>query len=296
MKNIFIVFLAFFCNYTVIAQPDSYSRDGAEKTAKSMKELFTESILFSKGILKIDGDRGNNKPAVLEAIQQSDKVIKEFETKVEEFIQSKPTKTIIKSYFNTVTSKANSVSNAIENAADGLLNGRSISYVSYLQNLYLYQAFIAGAIKIYPEALSLQEKLDEVSQAIQKYGSRESYIAKLEKNNIDWVKNQRMKPAVFSDPSLEARAKQQYEAWAAAQKLVVTKVHITSNWTIEKNILDVPLHKEVQVSFAIKKADGSCGFSSAYMRQIYEGGGKYSAANMIMPNSVLTVPCENLNK
>ena len=105
-----------------------------------------------------------------------------------------------------------------------------------------------------------------------------------------------MKKAVMSDASIEQMVKKQYESSWASDKLTVVKVHITSAWVIEKNALDIPLYKEAEVNMAIKKADGSCGFAAGRVQQTYEGGGKYSAATLVMPGSPITVPCENLNK
>ncbi|MBL7746292.1 MAG: hypothetical protein JNM19_02590 [Chitinophagaceae bacterium] len=295
------VFLLLFISVAGIAaaQPggtSGYTRGGAEATMKFTKILFEEPFIFSKGSLNIPGDKGNNKPAVLEALAESDKVIQEYGAKITEFLNSKPTAVIIKNSFNKVTSKAHGLQYAIQKAAEGYNEWRTLSSVSFLQELYLYQAFLAGAMRVYPEAISLQEKYDEATAAIKVYGSREDYMAKMEKNQQDYAKNMRLKKAVFNDASLEASAKKQYEAAWAVDKVTVVKVNITSSWVIEKNLLDIPLHKEVEVNFAIKKADGSCAFAAGYMRSVYEGGGRYSAASLIMPGAPQTAPCENLTK
>lgn len=295
MKILFSIYALLF-SFSLFAQPSGYTRDGAAATLKYTKILFDEPFVLSKGNVNIPGDKADNKPAVLEALAASDKVIKEYEAKITEFLNSKPTAIILKQSFNTVTNKANGLRGAIEKAAEGFNEWRTLSSVTFLQDLYLYQAFIGGAIRVYPEAISLQEKYDEATEAIKKYGSREDYMAKLQKNQSDYVKNLRMKKAVFNDAAMESAARKQYEAAWAADKVSVTKVHITSNWVIEKNILDIPLHKEVEVNFAIKKADGSCSLAAAYMRCTYEGGGKYSAPTLLMPGAPITVPCENLSK
>lgn len=282
------------------AQPggnrDGYSRDGATATVKQMQNLFTESFLFKKGTLNVSGDKGDNKPAILEAIATSDAVIKDFEQKVDEFIKNKPAPSVLKSQYHHVVSEANALAGAIEKADDGLKNWRSMSAVSFLQDLHLYKAYIAGAVKVYPEAISLQEKLEQADEAIKRIGSREDYMAKMQKNQLDYVKSLRMKPAVFKDAAIEKMVKAKYEQWAAADKVTVTLVNITSDWTIEKNGLDIPVEKNVQVNMAVKKADGSCGFATGTVRQAYEGGGKYSAPGLTMPSPVIVVPCENLPK
>lgn len=300
IKTAFLAVLVFIKSSTMLAQPggnrDGYSRDGAMATQKQMQYLFTESFLFKKGTLNIPGDKAGSKPAVEEAIAASDAVIKDFEKKTEEFVKSNPSKQVLKSQMHAVTATVNGLAGAITKAADVYNNWRSIAAVSFLQDLYLYQAYITAAIKVYPEAISLQEKLEEVNAAIKKNGTREDYMAKMEKNQLDYIKSLRMKPAVFKDAAIEKMAKVKYEQWAAADKVTVTLVNITSDWTVEKNAFDIPLSKEVQVNMAVKKADGSCGFATGTVRQVYEGGGKYSAPGLTMPSPVITVPCENLPK
>lgn len=295
MKTIFLSLFSLCCwIIPAKAQPSGYSRGGAEATMKQMKLLFTESFLFSKGSLNIPGDQANNKPAVLSALSESDKVITEFEQKVDAFIQSKPVAAVLKSSYASVVSTAKRAAVAIEQAARAKKEYRVMSAVSFLQELYLYKAYIAAAMKVYPEALSMQEQLDAVEAAIQSQGSREDYIALMEKNQLDYVKGLRMKKAVASDPGIEKMVKSSYETSWAADKLTVVKVHIVSAWTIEKNVLDIPLHKELEVNMAIKKADGSCALAAGYVRAEYEGGGKYGAPFLLMPTPPTTVPCENI--
>lgn len=301
MKTLFTMTIVLLFSTTITtAQPggnkNGYSRTGSQETMKEMKNLFTESFLFSKGVLNVSGEKGENKPAILEAIANSDATIKEFEKKVEEFLKTKPAANILKSDYHKVTSKANGLSKAIENADDGLKNWRSLTAVSFLQDLYLYKAYLTAAVKVYPEAISLQEKLEEAEAAIKRMPSREDYIAKMEKNKVDYLKSLRMKNAVISDAKIEAAAKKEYENSWKDDKVTVTKVHITTNWTIEKNALDIPVSKEVEVNFAIKKGDGTCAFATGRMYSVYEGGGKYGAAYLIMPSPPITIPCENLPK
>ena len=285
-----------FCAIGSFAQRTAYSREGAEATSKQVELLFKDPFIFKNGKVNLSGDKTENKSAVMEALAISDQVIKEYEDKVDAFIKSKPTAIVVKDGYQSVTAKVKSLSIAIDKAADGYKNWRSLSTVSFLQDLYLYQAFIKGALKVYPEAISLEEKLGEVKAAIDLYGTRENYLNKMEKNQAEYVKNLRMKKAVMVDATVEANAKKQYEQNWQSEKLVVTKVNITTIWIIEKNALDIPLHKEVEVNLAIKKADGSCAIASGYVRATYEGGGKYGAPLLIMPTHPIVLPCENLTK
>lgn len=297
MKLKLFVCAIFLC-FTIYssAQRAGYSRDGAQATMKYVDILFKDPFLFKKGKLAIPGDKAEIKSVVIEALAESDKVIKEYEEKIDEFIKSKPTAIVVKESYKNVTSQLNGLPFAIQKAKDGYDNWRSLSTVSFLQDLILYKTFISSAMKVYPEAISLEEKLEEVNAAIDKYGSRDAYVNKMEKNQADYVKSLRMKKPVMTDATVEGNAKKQYESNWQSEKLVVTKVNITTIWTIEKNALGIPLHKEVEVNLAIKKADGSCAIASGYVRSTYEGGGKYSSPLLIMPTPPITLPCENLSK
>lgn len=295
MKTISFYFFSFLLfNVSVWAQPSGYTRGGAEATMKQMKLLFTESFLFSRGMPNIPGDLANSKPAVLAALAESDKVITEFDQKVTEFINSKPTAAVLKSNYSNVISISNRAALAITKAASAKDEYRVMSAVVFLQELYLYKAYINAAIRLYPEAISLQEQQEILEAAISKQGSREEYMARMEKNQIDYVKSLRMKNAVATDPAIEKMVKAAYEKSWAADKVTVIKVHIVSHWVIEKNVLDIPLNKELDVNMAIKKADGSCALAAGRVRAEYEGGGKYGSPYLSMPSPPTTVPCENI--
>jgi hypothetical protein len=300
MKNILCFALICFGHLLTYSQPggnkNGYSREGAKTTSNEMNTLFIESFLFSKGTINMPGEKAENRPAVEEAITNSDYVIKEFEQKVDEFLKSKPSPQILKSNYNSVVKIAQRYSSAIKDADDGLKNWKSLSAISYLQNLYLYKAYITAAIKVYPEAISLQENIEVLNDAINGYGTKESYMQRLVNNKIAYIKSLKMKPAAFKDASIEKMVKSQYENTSGQDKLTVTHVHITTLWTLEKNTLDIPISKEAEVNMAIKRADGTCGFATGRIRQEYKGGGNYSVARLIMPSPVIVVPCENLPK
>ncbi len=119
------------------AQPPGYTtaRGNAEATSKSMKLLFTESFLFAKGTLNVKVD---SKPAVLEAIAESDKVIEEYEQKVDEFVKSKPVTSVIKSQYHLIVSEVNASSNAIEKAASAKNEYRVMSGNKGISRGYFY--------------------------------------------------------------------------------------------------------------------------------------------------------------
>ncbi len=106
MKS-FLSVLFFVSSICLYGQPSGYTRGGAEATAKSMKLLFTESFLFSKGGLNVPGGKANSKSDVVEALTESDKVITEYEQKVDEFVKSKPVASVLKSQYHEMVSKVN---------------------------------------------------------------------------------------------------------------------------------------------------------------------------------------------
>ncbi|MFT3682048.1 MAG: hypothetical protein QM791_17365 [Ferruginibacter sp.] len=270
------------------------SRDAGLTTLEYIKQLIKEPFLLKRGELRIGGDTTESEPAVNNALAASDAVIKEHEDKVEEFLATKPSATFTKVGRNTAEIKGKSVYDAIAKTDEVYKTERSISNVYYLQQLYLLQAYLAGAVKIYPDIPSLKEHHAAVAAAINRIGSRQTYIAKLKANYAEWAKNLRMIPAVMNDPSIERLIKADFPKSFTNEKMTVTKVNIVTPWIIEKNGIDIPLHKELQVNLAVKKADGTCGLASAYVRQVYEGGGKYGGAYMNMPSAVTTIPCENV--
>jgi hypothetical protein len=269
------------------------TREDAKLALQYIRDLVQEPFLLKRGELQV-GAFSEDEAAVKSALTASDVVIKEHEDKVEEFLQTNPSPSVTGNGLTYAKAKSSSVSALIKQADDAYKNERSIGSVYYLQQLHLYKTYLAGAMKIYPQENSLKENYGLAAAAIERIGSRESYITKLKANYATWVKNMRMRPAVMSDPSVEKLVKTEFQQQFASSKITVTKVNIVTAWIIEKNALDIPLHKELTVVIAVKKADGTCGLASAYVRQVYEGGGRYGGAYMNMPSPITTLPCENL--
>lgn len=271
------------------------SRDAANSTLEYIKQLIKEPFLLKRGELRIGGDSTQRESAINNALAASDAVIKEHEDKVEEFLNTKPSATFTNVGRNAAEVKGKSVYGAIKKAEEAYNSERSMSNVYYLQQLYLLRTYLAGAVKIYPDIPSLKENYDAVKAAIDRFGSRQGYMAKLKENYKEWAKNLKMDKAVQQDPAIEKLVKKEFEEWGSWDKMSVTKVTLASPWRLEKNGLDIPVKKEVYVNIAFKKPDGNCGLAVAYMVQEYEGGGKYGGAYMTMPSILATVvPCENL--
>lgn len=270
------------------------SRGDAITALKYIDSLIKYPFILKRGNINIGGDNADNEAFINAALEASDAVIKEHENKVDEFLKTAPNSTFTNNGKKTAEIKSKFVLNAITKAEEEYKTARSMANVYYMQEIYLYQAYIAGAMKIYPEITSLKEYYDAATAAIQKLGSRKAYVAKIKSNYKDWVKNLRLKPSMMTDAAIEQLVKTSFPKEFPQEKMTVTKVHITTVWMIEKNVLDIPLHKEIEVNLAIKKADGSCGLAAAYVRKVYEGGGNYGEAYLMMPSAITIVPCENI--
>lgn len=268
-------------------------RDAHKLTLQYVADLIQEPFLLKRGQMLV-GEFSEDEAAVKNALANSDAVIKEHEAKITEFLQTNPASNAIQNGLSYAKAKGNFVQTLIKQTEDAVKNARSIGHVYYLQQLHLCRAYLAGAVKVYPNENTLKENYNLAVAAIERIGTRESYMAQLKANYAHYIKNLRMRPAVAKDAAIEKLVKNEFERQFTSSKITVTKVNIVTHWDIEKNALDIPLHKELAVVVAIKKADGTCGLASAYVRQIYEGGGRYDAPYMNMPSAITTLPCENL--
>lgn len=273
------------------------SRETLMDGSKTIGDLLQNPILFTKGKFQLAGNDANNDKAALAALAQSDAVIKEYQMKMDAFLKEKAPAVLLKNAYTKVISNTNGIPSAIKAVAEGTQNGKNFSFLLYVQDLYLYEAYLSNMIKVYPESIALQEKLENIQTAIQQYGNKEAFMVKMQQNKLDYLKNLKLSTAGMTDAKLEKTIKEQYEKWFEEAKLTVTKVVITSTvWTLEKNVLDIPLHREIAAQLAIKKPDGSCGIAYTYVRETYLGGGQYSAPTVISPTGPTIIPCENLKK
>lgn len=270
-------------------------RDSRTATIEYMEQLIREPFLFTKGELKIGGDSTQRESAVNNALAASDAVIKQHEEKVMEFLNTQPEELITKPDLGAAKAKASAVTIAIKKAEEAYKTETSIASVYYLQQLYLYKAYLDGALKIFPGDATLKQHQDMVVAAIDKMGSRQGYMNKLKENYKEWVKNLKIGKPVLSDPAIEKLVTKEFESWGSWDKMKVTKVNIVKPWILEKNALDIPVKKETHVHIAFTKPDGSCGLGTMYVVQEYEGGGKYGTPYTTFPTILAsTIPCENV--
>lgn len=271
------------------------TRDSRMATVNASETLFDKPFIFNKAYLNIGGDKLNDRAYIEEKLKESDAVIEDYKNQIDAFLASNPEKKMYQNDQSAVAVKAGFAVGFIKKAEDVFKNYRTLGSVTAYQDLLICKNFIESVKKVFPQEPALDANLTKLNQALQQYGSRESFMNKMGANQKEFVKNLRMGKAVTSNPAIEKSAKQQFEsADMSSQKYTVTKVNIVNDWKLTKNELDIPLYKELFVNLAIKFADGKCGLANAWMRQDYEGGGKYGSAQLTMPGAIQELPCENL--
>lgn len=281
--------------YNSLAGGKENLRQQRNETAAAATELFSTPYIYAKAAMNVGGEDVNNEAAILQALQASNDLLLEYTRRVDEFIASKPEPAMYMSKQPTVADRAKAAEGFVKSAADVYQNYRTKASVAAYQNLVICKTYLENARRVYTNEPVLDENLQKINEALTKYQSPEAFMKKMADNQKEYVKNLRMGKPMMSDATIEKVAKADYERMKMSkQAYAVTKVHIVSNWRLEKNVLDIPLHKEVYVNLAIKLADGNCGIAVGWVRQDYEGGGTYGAPRLILPSPVQELPCENL--
>lgn len=261
--------------------------------SKNTETILDKPFIFTKGELQVSGNDVTNKKAFQEAIIKSDAVIKEYNEEVTKFLATNPSPYSYKNKLNGAIAKANGLDSDILLTEKEFKQGISLGSVYHLQKLYLYRGYLEGITRIFPENQKLKDYLKKASDAINSYGSRDKFMAKMEENNKNYIKNLKLIPAGQSNPKIEAIVKAKYQEFE--KRYTVTKVNITdAAWRIEKNDLGIPLNRKVSVSIAVKNDKGECGLAGANVIEDYQGGGVYGETIMYLPTNVIVVPCENI--
>lgn len=269
------------------------SRDESTKSWNDVEDLFTKPFIFTKGELQVGGDDADKKEAFIEAIKKSNSIIEEYKTAIDQFLQANPSESIYSNKIKASEAKAKGLVSSIKLAENEFKGGNSLGGVYYLQKIYLFQGYLEAQTKVFPESQIIKDHLQMANEAIQKYGSTDKYLGKMEENKKEYAKNLKLIPAGQKNLKIEALVKKEYEAFA--KDFTVIKVNITdSAWRIEKNDFDIPLNRKVSVSIAVKNNKGECGIAGANIIEEYSGGGNYGSSVMYLPTDAIIVPCENL--
>jgi hypothetical protein len=269
------------------------TRDESGNSWNDVEILFTKPFIFTKGEMQVGGDNADNKEAFVAAIKKSNSVIAEYKTAVDQFLQGNPSESIYSNKLKSSEAKAKGLPSTIKLADTEFKSGNSLGGVYYLQKVYLFQGYLEAQAKVFPGSQILNDHLQMANEAIQKYGSTDKYLGKMEANKKEYAKNLKLIPAGQKNPKIEALVKKEYEAFD--KNFTVTKVNITDGaWRIEKNDLGIPLNRKVSVSIAVKNSKGECGIAGANIIEEYSGGGNYGSSVMYLPTDAIIVPCENI--
>jgi len=291
MKKIIILSITIISYFSVQAQ-ERPRREQLMSGSKNIETLIDKPFVFTKGELQVSGNDATNKNAFQNAITKSDTVINEYKEEINKFLATNPSPYLYNNKLNSCIAKARGLESDIPLTEKEFKQGTSLGGIYYLQKLYLYQGYLEGITKVFPENQKLKDYLKTVGDAINTYGSRDQFMAKMEENYKNLTKNLKMIPAAQSNPKIEAMVKNNYEA--TFKGFTVTKVNITySTWIIDKNELDIPLCRKLSVCIALKNAKGECGIGSSNVKEDYMGGGTYGEAYSYLPSDPIIVPCEN---
>ena len=269
------------------------SRDEVGNSWNDVEILFTKPFIFSKGEMQVGGDDADKKEAFVEAIKKSNAVIEEYKMAVDKFMQGNPSPSIYSNKLKTSEAKSKGLVMKIKQADNEFKGGNSLGGVYYLQQIYIFKGYLDAQTKVFPESQIIKDHLQMANDAIQKYGSTDKYLGKMEKNKQEYAKNLKLIPAGQKNSTIEALVKKEYEAFS--KNFTVTKVNITDGaWRIEKNNLGITLNRKVSVSIAVKNSKGECGIAGANIIEEYTGGGNYGSSVMYLPTDAIIVPCENI--
>jgi hypothetical protein len=107
-------------------------------------------------------------------------------------------------------------------------------------------------------------------------GEYEKLLARKKVEEIDAVRMSKPGNTSSSYVSLASKnAQAELKVGAKVLKTVIT----SSDWTVQKNNLDLPINKIMYYQIAYKDTDGTCRLGKGTIVKTYEGGGKYGPAH-----------------
>ena len=190
------------------------SRDEIGNSWNDVEILFNKPFIFSKGEMQVGGDAAGKKEAYGEAIKKSNAVIEEYKMAVDKFMQGNPSPSIYGNKLKISEAKSKGVVTTIKQADNEFKGGNSLGGVYYLQQIYIYKGYLDAQTKVFPESQIIKDHLQMANDAIQKYGSTEQFLGKMEKNKQEYAKNLKLIPAGQKNSTIEALVKTEYEAFS----------------------------------------------------------------------------------
>ena len=137
--------------------------------------------------MQVGGDDADKKEAFVEAIKKSNTIIEEYKMAIDLFLKSNPSESIYSNKLKSSEAKAKGLVSTIKLADNEFKGGNSLGGVYYLQKIYLFQGYLEAQTKVFPESQILKDHLQMAYEAIQKYGSTDKYLGKMEENKKDMM-------------------------------------------------------------------------------------------------------------
>lgn len=166
------------------------------------------------------------------------------------------------------------------------------SYLKKLENI-LPRIPSKDKLKDETTANALKAKITKETTMLKEYinsGQLEAAIKQRQQERIDAV---RLNEKGMSNSAYEKMA---LDRSFSDGKKILRAVIVSSDWQVVKNALDVPKHKSLWYSIAIKDKDGVCYKASGELRKDYEGGGKYGNPKFLFSEIDTEMNCNNINK
>lgn len=142
-------------------------------------------------------------------------------------------------------------------------------------------------------ANALKTKISKETTMLKEFiesGQLDAAIKQRQQERIDAV---RLNPKGMSNSSYEKMA---LDRTFNDGKKILRAVIVSSDWQVVKNGFDLPKHKSLWYSIAVKDKDGVCYKASGELRKDYEGGGKYGSPKFLFAEIDTEMNCDNINK
>ncbi|MCU0376477.1 MAG: hypothetical protein MUF24_14310, partial [Chitinophagaceae bacterium] len=223
------------------------SREEMTNSFDVVEQLFTRPFIFTNGELQVSGDAVGVKDSFVTAVQRSNAVIGQYTAAVTAFMAGNPSAYTYANKLKPAEARASGITSLLKQLEQDYKSGTSWGGVYYLQKLCLFKGYLESMTKVFPESEKLKEYKKLADDALLTYGTADKYLARMDENKKQMVKNLKLTPAGQRNAKIEELVKLKYQQFE--KDFTVVKVNITDvAWRIEKNELGIPLNRKVSVS------------------------------------------------
>jgi hypothetical protein len=157
-------------------------------------------------------------------------------------------------------------------------------------------AFAPDHVEMKKQHALVKTRYDDLHNFVDS-GEYEELLARKKVEEIDAV---RMSKPGNSNASYITLATKNAQAELGEGEKVLRVVISSSNWTVQKNNLDIPINKIMYYQIAYKDVDGNCKLGKGTIVKTYAGGGEYEAAHANYAGRAGkhegAINCNNINK